>query len=55
MKLKITSFLILILFTGLTCKKSSTQTAPLPTPTAFFAKGADVGWLTQMENAGVKF
>ena len=55
MKLKITSLFILILFTGLTCKKSTTQTAPLPTPTTFFAKGADVSWLTQMENSGIKF
>ncbi len=55
MKLKITSLFILIIFTGLTCKKSTTQTAPLPTPTTFFAKGADVSWLTQMENSGIKF
>jgi len=55
MKLKILSFLLLLLFTGLTCKKSGSTISPTPTPTTFFAKGADVSWLTQMENAGVKF
>ncbi len=36
------------------CKKESA--APVPTPPATnFAKGADVGWLTEMESAGIKF
>jgi len=56
MKLKIAPFLLLMLFTGLTCKKSSSTVSPVPTPApTFFAKGADISWLTQMENAGVKF
>lgn len=54
MRLKITSILILALFTNFACKKSSTQIVS-PTTTIFFAKGADVSWLTQMENAGKKF
>jgi arabinogalactan endo-1,4-beta-galactosidase len=54
MKLKITSFSILLFFTCLNCKRSSPQIVPLPT-TAFFAKGSDVSWVTQMENTGIKF
>ncbi|MBS1752406.1 MAG: glycosyl hydrolase 53 family protein [Ferruginibacter sp.] len=39
------------------CSKSGTSLNPTPppTPTTFFAKGADVSWLTEMENAGIKF
>lgn len=61
MKLKTASFFILVLFSTLTCTKSSSQPdptpvpTPVPTPTSFFAKGADVSWLTQMESAGIKF
>ncbi len=57
MKVKITSFLLLLFFTNLNCTKSSTQNTPtpIPTPTSNFIKGADVSWLTQMENAGKKF
>jgi len=57
MKLKIIPFLLLMIFTGLTCKKSSStiNPTPTPTPTTLFAKGADVSWLTQMENTGMKF
>lgn len=47
------SFLILILFTSFSCKNSDTSIATQPT-TTFFAKGADVSWLTQMENTGKK-
>lgn len=54
MKLKITSLLVLILFTSFACTKSGTQVPPLPN-TTFFVKGADVSWLTQMESAGKKF
>lgn len=35
------------------CKKTSTTT-PAPQPT-FFAKGADISWITEMEAAGKKF
>ncbi|MCW3073421.1 MAG: cellulase family glycosylhydrolase [Flaviaesturariibacter sp.] len=46
----------------LSCKKSNTQpvdngggTQPPTAPTVAFAKGADVGWITQMEAANKKF
>ena len=58
MKIKIISFALFLFFTGLTCKKGSSTNNPalIPAPTtAFFAKGADVSWLTQMESAGKKF
>jgi arabinogalactan endo-1,4-beta-galactosidase len=55
MKLKVISFLILLLFVNITCTKSSTTNTPAPTPTSSVSKGADVSWLTQMENAGKKF
>lgn len=35
------------------CSKSGVS--PNPPPSTFFAKGADVSWLTEMENAGIKF
>lgn len=37
------------------CSKSGTSSNPPPTPNIFFAKGADISWLTEMENAGIKF
>ncbi len=41
------------------CKKSGTSapiTPVIPVPdTPFFAKGADVSWVTQMESSGIKF
>src|SRR5688572_16404944 len=41
------------------CKKSGGDNGnppnPPPPPSSTFAKGADVGWLTEMENAGRKF
>jgi len=41
------------------CKKSGNDTGSNiitpPATTPFFAKGADVSWLTEMESAGVKF
>ncbi|MBL0181768.1 MAG: glycosyl hydrolase 53 family protein [Chitinophagaceae bacterium] len=57
MKIKITAAIMLVMFTGITCSKSSGGGSPAPTPTpgAFFSKGADVSWVTQMENAGMKF
>jgi arabinogalactan endo-1,4-beta-galactosidase len=40
---------------SLSCKKSTNDPAPVPIPANAFAKGADVGWLSQMEHDGVKF
>ena len=57
MKLKFITLVFFIIFTGATCKKSGADPVPAPTPvpTSFFIKGADISWLTQMENAGKKF
>ena len=57
MKLKFITLGFFIIFTGATCKKSGADPVPAPTPvpTSFFIKGADISWLTQMENAGKKF
>ncbi len=54
---------LLMVFTLAECKKSNntTGTTVNPTPTdtitnpPFFAKGADVSWVTEMESAGIKF
>jgi len=46
---------ILMLCAAPACKKSSSTTPITPTPTGFFAKGADVSWLTEMESSGKKF
>ncbi|MEO6671169.1 MAG: glycosyl hydrolase 53 family protein [Ferruginibacter sp.] len=60
-------FQLCLLFTVPACSKSSnsTNTTVTPSPTipttatsptdTFFAKGADVSWLTQMESAGNRF
>jgi arabinogalactan endo-1,4-beta-galactosidase len=37
------------------CAKDEATPTPTPTDTSFFAKGADVSWLTQMETEGRKF
>ncbi len=57
MPLKFIAITFIIFIGGLTCNKSgaNTQPTPTPVPTTSFIKGADVSWLTQMENAGVKF
>ena len=56
MKLKYISFLLIILGVILACKKSaSNPVVPVTPPAIFFAKGADVSWLTQMESTGIKF
>ncbi len=47
--------LIIVSCMATTCKKQSTPLPPTPPVTDSFAKGADVGWLTEMEAAGVKF
>jgi len=59
------------IFSNTCCKKNSTNIPPpkvdtlpldtiphvdtLPVTTAFFAKGADISWITQMESSGIKF
>ncbi len=57
MKLKFVVAILLVLPAGITCSKSSGESnpAPIPTPGNVFAKGADLSWLTQMENGGIKF
>jgi arabinogalactan endo-1,4-beta-galactosidase len=51
-------FLLLLIFFSLTtCKKNSNggnNTTP-PIIAAGFAKGADISWVTEMEDAGIKF
>ena len=50
-------YTLLLAFVLNGCKKSddSTDTTNPPTVTGFFAKGADISWLTQMEASGYKF
>lgn len=54
-------FLIFSLLAFTACKKSTSQTGnytpvdTIPNTPAFFAKGADVSWLTQMETQRIKF
>ncbi|MBK8496010.1 MAG: glycosyl hydrolase 53 family protein [Chitinophagaceae bacterium] len=59
LKFLIFSFLCLLLLTGLNCNKNGANAdpipVPIPPPTSFFIKGADVSWVTQMENTGIKF
>ena len=55
-----TKILLLFVITSslLLCYCSNSQTpdpTPNPTPTYSFAKGADVGWLSQMEATGYRF
>lgn len=51
---------IAIIGTGISCKKKAPAVAPIITDTipvsaSFFAKGADVSWLTEMESQGINF
>lgn len=55
---------IFVFFVGISssfcCKKSSTNTTPpkidtIPVTNTFFAKGADISWITQMESQEIKF
>jgi len=49
-------YTILLAFALNGCKKSESTPDPNPpTVTGFFAKGADISWLTQMEAGGYKF
>ena len=53
-------FQLCILFAVPGCSKSGTDSTttpinPTPPATAFFAKGADISWLTEMESSGIKF
>ncbi|MBL0355621.1 MAG: glycosyl hydrolase 53 family protein [Chitinophagaceae bacterium] len=49
-------YFFLLLAGNVSCSKSTTPNPvpPVPAP-ALFAKGADIGWLSQMEHDGVKF
>ena len=57
--MKFTSLLIFSLLVFSACKKSSGPagivTPPIDTTASFFAKGADISWVTQMESQGLKF
>ena len=47
---------LVVTFGLISCKKNSSSSQADPPPTnTFFAKGADVSWLTQMEAEGQKF
>ena len=53
-------FIILLLASAIACNKNTTRPDPTPDPnpppaSTTFSKGADVGWLTEMEAAGRKF
>jgi len=50
----ITGILFFIINTGCT-KGQSNSNQPAATAINFFAKGADIGWLSEMESAGIKF
>lgn len=56
-EMKRLTILIFILITVIACKKSSWNppAPPNPPPATQFAKGADIGWLTEMEAASRKF
>ena len=55
MKMRHLSILALILLITFACKKSGSDSIPITPATAFFAKGADISWLTEMEASGIKF
>lgn len=53
-------YFVLVLSLFLDCKKPASDnnddpTPPTPPTPAAFSKGADVSWVTEMENAGIKF
>ena len=51
-------FLIATSFVFVACKHQASSQTVTPTPppaSSFFAKGADISWLTEMENNGYKF
>ncbi len=53
---KLVFFTLVVFFSlGSSCKKAKTTTPVTPPATTTFAKGADIGWLTQMESNGKKF
>ena len=60
-KMKYAALLIFSLLMVFACKKSGgtggINTPPVDTTvnTTFFAKGADISWITQMESQGIKF
>lgn len=52
-------FCLYVSFAFMACHKTSSQPTPNPTPTppsnTSFTKGADISWVTEMENSGIKF
>jgi arabinogalactan endo-1,4-beta-galactosidase len=52
-------YILLLMWISVGCRKADIPdnpvTPPAVTPTVTLAKGADISWVTQMENAGVKF
>jgi arabinogalactan endo-1,4-beta-galactosidase len=60
MKLLMSLLFFAGMYTGVSCKKNSTNTPPpvvdtIPATTVSPAKGADISWITQMESQGIKF
>src|SRR5205809_332504 len=51
----ISSIFLMICISFFACSKSQPATGINNTDTSLFAKGADVSWITEMENAGYKF
>lgn len=47
--------MLIMLVSGYACNKPGSGGTPAPPVGPFFSKGADVSWLTQMENNGIKF
>jgi len=55
MKMIQTLLQLCLLFALPACKKSGSNDNPVTPSTTFFAKGADISWVTQMEASGIKF
>jgi arabinogalactan endo-1,4-beta-galactosidase len=58
MKKQFLALMLLLSFTALllACKKTKPTPTPIPpTDTVFFAKGADISWVTEMEASGKRF
>jgi arabinogalactan endo-1,4-beta-galactosidase len=55
MKLFFPVFIFIFLFSFSCNKKQDIHPEPIPIDTVFFARGADLSWVTQMESQGIKF